>query len=58
MATGKEFGTSEGHDSAVASTGVAVQLTPAISTYVNYDGKLGRRNYDSNAVAGRVRISF
>lgn len=57
MATGKEFRTSEGHDSAGASAGVAVQMTPAISTYVNYDGKLGRRNYDSNAVTGRVRIS-
>ena len=29
------FGPSEGHDSAVVSAGVSVQLTPAISTYVN-----------------------
>ena len=52
------FGPNEGHDSAVVSAGVSVQLTPAITTYVNYDGQLGRQNYDSNAVTGGVRISF
>jgi outer membrane autotransporter protein len=52
------FGPSEGHDSAVVSAGVSVQLTHAISTYVNYDGQLGRGNYDANAVTGGVRISF
>ena len=52
------FGPSEGHDSAVVSAGVSVQLTSAITTYVNYDGQLGRENYDSNAVTGGVRISF
>jgi len=40
------------------SAGVSVQLTSAITTYVNYDGQLGRENYDSNAVTGGVRISF
>jgi outer membrane autotransporter protein len=52
------FGPNEGHDSAVVSAGVSVQWTPAISTYVNYDGQLGREHYDSNAVTGGVRISF
>jgi outer membrane autotransporter protein len=52
------FGPSEGQDSAVVSAGVSVQVTPAITTYVNYDGQLGRGNYDSNAVTGGVRISF
>jgi outer membrane autotransporter protein len=52
------FGPSEGHDSAVVSAGVSVQATPAITTYVNYDGQLGRGNYDSNAVTGGFRISF
>ena len=52
------FGSSEGRDSAVVSAGVSVRLTPAISTYVNYDGQLGRGNYDSNAVTGGVRINF
>jgi outer membrane autotransporter protein len=55
---GNFFGPSEGHDSAVVSAGVSVRLTSAISTYVNYDGQLGRGNYDSNAVTGGVRISF
>jgi autotransporter-associated beta strand protein len=51
-------GPSEGHDSAVVSAGLSAQWTPTISTYVNYDGQLGRGNYDSNAVTGGVRISF
>ena len=52
------FGPSEGHDSAVVSAGVSVRFTPAISTYLYYDGQLGRGNYESNAVTGGVRISF
>ena len=52
------FGPSEGHDSAVVSAGVSAQWTPAISTYIDYDGQLGRDNYDSNAVTGGVRITF
>ena len=52
------FGPSEGHDSAVVSAGVSAQWTPAISIYVDYDGQLGRDNYDSNAVTGGVRIAF
>jgi outer membrane autotransporter protein len=48
------FGPSEGHDSA----GVSVRFTPTISTYLYYDGQLGRGNYESNAVTGGVRISF
>ncbi len=51
-------GPAEGHDSAIVSAGVSVQWTPAISTYVNYDGQLGRDRYDSNAVTGGIRISF
>jgi outer membrane autotransporter protein len=38
------YGPSEGHDSAVVSAGVSVQLTRALSIYVNYDGQLGREN--------------
>jgi outer membrane autotransporter protein len=51
-------GPSEGHDSAVVSAGISVQWTPAIATYVNYDGQLGRDNYSSNAVTGGIRIGF
>jgi outer membrane autotransporter protein len=52
------FGPSEGHDSAIVSAGVSVHWTSSIASYVNYDGQLGRNRYDSNAVAGGVRISF
>jgi outer membrane autotransporter protein len=52
------FGPSEGHDSAVISAGVSVRFTPMISTYLYYDGQLGRGNYESNAVTGGVRINF
>ena len=52
------YGPNEGHDSATVSAGVTAQWTPAISTYVNYDGQLGRERYGSNAVTGGVRISF
>jgi outer membrane autotransporter protein len=52
------YGPSEGHDSAVVSAGLSAQWTPAIATYVNYDGQLGRANFNSNAVTGGVRISF
>ena len=52
------FGPSEGHDSAVVSAGVSAQWKSAMTIYVNYDGQLGRGNYDSNAVTGGVRIGF
>jgi outer membrane autotransporter protein len=51
-------GPSEGHDSAIVSAGISAQWTPALTVYVNYDGQLGRGNYDSNAVTGGVRVSF
>jgi outer membrane autotransporter protein len=51
-------GPAEGHDSAIVSAGVSVIWTPTLTVYVNYDGQLGRGNYDSNAVTGGVRISF
>jgi outer membrane autotransporter protein len=51
-------GPAEGHDSAVVSAGIMVYWTPAIATYVSYDGQLGCQNYDSNAVTGGVRINF
>jgi outer membrane autotransporter protein len=52
------FGPAEGHDSAIISAGISGQLTPAITVYVNYDGQLGRSNYDSNGVTGGVRFGF
>ena len=52
------FSPSLGHDSAVVNAGVAVQWTPTISTYVSYDGQLGRDRYASNGVSGGIRINF
>jgi len=52
------FGPAEGHDSAIISAGISGQLTSAITVYVNYDGQLGRDNYDSNGVTGGMRFGF
>jgi outer membrane autotransporter protein len=57
-ATETLFGPREGHDSAIINAGVGVQWTPRISTYVGYQGQLGRDRYDSNAVTGGVSFSF
>jgi outer membrane autotransporter protein len=51
-------GPSLGHDSAVVNAGVSAQITPTISTYVSYDGQLGRNNFDYNGVSGGFNISF
>jgi outer membrane autotransporter protein len=56
--SGTFFGPSEGHDSAVVDAGVSVQWTQTLSTYISYDGQLGRGNYDSNAVTGGVKVAF
>jgi outer membrane autotransporter protein len=48
----------EGQDSAVLTAGLSVQWTPMISTYVGYDGQLGRGRYRSNTVTGGVRVSW
>jgi outer membrane autotransporter protein len=48
----------EGHDSAVVDAGISAQWTPCISTYVSYNGLLGRDRYDSNGVSGGIRIRF
>jgi outer membrane autotransporter protein len=52
------FSPSLGHDSAVVNAGVSVQWTRSFSTYVSYDGQLGRSNYNSNGVSGGFAISF
>ena len=41
-----------------AAGGVAVLWNERTSTYVYYDGELGRTNYSSNNVSGGVRMSF
>src|ERR1700720_1453211 len=52
------LGPSEGNDSAVVDVGISVSWTKSVSTYVSYNGLLGRDRYDSNGVSGGVRISF
>jgi outer membrane autotransporter protein len=52
------WGPAIGRDSAVVDAGIAVQWSSRFSTYIYYDGVLGRSNYDNNAVSGGLRISF
>jgi outer membrane lipase/esterase len=52
------FGPHEGHDSVTINAGVGTQWTPRISTYVGYQGQLGRDNYDANGVTGTISFSF
>jgi len=47
-----------GRHAALVGAGVNVQWCPRFSTYVYYDGVLGRENYDNNAVSGGVKVSF
>ena len=51
-------GPKEGQDSVILDAGFSVQWCRTISTYVSYNGQLGRNRYDSNAVTGGFRISF
>jgi outer membrane autotransporter protein len=48
----------EGHDSAIVSAGISAQWIASVSTYISYNGQLGRDRYDANAVVGGVRFSF
>ncbi len=57
-ATATFFGPSQGHDSAIINAGLGVQWTPRISTYVGYQGQLGRSNYEANGVTGNISFSF
>jgi outer membrane autotransporter protein len=52
------FGPHEGHDSAIINAGVGTQWTPRITTYIGYQGQLGRDNYDANGVTGTISFSF
>jgi len=52
------LGPAEGHDSAVVDAGISVSWTKSISTYVSYNGLLGRDRYNSNGLSGGIRISF
>lgn len=47
-----------GRDSLLLGAGFAVLWSDRISTYIYYDGELGRTNYQSNSVSAGVRVTF
>lgn len=47
-----------GSDSAIVGAGVAVDITPAVTVYTEYQGDLGRSNYDQQSVFGGVVVKF
>ncbi|MCE9609524.1 MAG: autotransporter domain-containing protein [Chthoniobacter sp.] len=51
-------GAETGSDSVLLGAGVAVLWNERTSTYVYYDGEVGRSNYDSHNVSGGMRMSF
>jgi outer membrane autotransporter protein len=51
-------GPREGRNSAIINSGFAIQWTPRLSTFIEYQGQLGRSNYDSNGVNGGISFSF
>jgi outer membrane autotransporter protein len=51
-------GPAEGHDSALISAGASIAWAPAVSTFIGYEGELGRNRYDSHTVTGGIRFTF
>ena len=47
-----------GSDAALIGAGFNMQWNNRFSTYVYYDGVLGRGNYDNSAISGGLRIGF
>ena len=47
-----------GRDSCLLGAGFALQVNDRTSIYTYYDGELGRKNYQSNAVTGGIRVAF
>ena len=47
-----------GRDSVLIGAGVTVIWNNLLSTFVAYDGELGRTNYESHSVSGGVRVKF
>ena len=47
-----------GRDSLLLGAGFAILWNERTSTYVYYDGELGRSNYSAHNVSGGVRLSF
>ena len=51
-------GPDTGRDSLLLGAGFAVQCSERCSTYLYYDGELGRTNYESHSISGGVRLAF
>ena len=47
-----------GRDSFLLGAGFAIQCSERCSTYLYYDGQLGRSNYDSHSITGGLRLAF
>jgi outer membrane autotransporter protein len=47
-----------GRDSLLIGAGFSIQWSERVSTYLYYDGELGRENYSSHNVTGGIRVSF
>ena len=47
-----------GRESLLLGVGVSVHWNERASTYIYYDGELGRTNYSSNNISGGVRLEF
>ena len=47
-----------GRDSLLLGAGFAILWSERTSTYVYYDGELGRERFDSHNVSGGIRVSF
>ena len=51
-------GPETGRDSLLLGAGFAVQWNDRTTTYVYYDGEIGRSNFDSHNISGGARLSF
>jgi outer membrane autotransporter protein len=47
-----------GRDSLLIGAGVTMVWSSVLSTFIAYDGEVGRSNYDSHSVSGGVRFKF
>ena len=47
-----------GRDSVLVDADVTMNWNARVSTYLTYQGELGRTDYSSNAIFGGVRINF
>jgi autotransporter-associated beta strand protein len=47
-----------GRDGLLIGAGVSVLWSDRISTYVYYDGEVGRTNYQSHSISGGIRVTF